>query len=452
MAKELKLPDVGENVEKATVLSVSIKAGQTIAQDDIVIEIETDKASLEVPAEVGGTVSEVRVAEGDEISPGDVIAVLEGESAGEEKRGKKDEKKPAGQEKEDEEEASPKPEEEESEEEPEEEETEEKPGAQKKKPSRPGGSKTRSSAVRAAAPPSVRRLARELGVEIADVEGSGDGGRISDEDVKRHVREMLQTGAGRSASRAQPAGTAGAAALPDFEKWGPVRREKLSGIRNTIAQRMSQSWTSIPHVHHFDEADITLIEASRQEYNELRGDGGGRISLTAILMKIVARVLQDYPDITASIDPSAGEIVYKDFCHIAMAVDTPRGLMAPVIRDVDRKTIPDLAADVVDAARRARDGQLKREDMQGGVFTITNLGAIGGVQFTPIINPPDAAILGVSQGQFRVAMHDDHPEERLVLPLSLGYDHRIIDGATAARFMRDLAGFLSNPVLSLLGL
>jgi pyruvate dehydrogenase E2 component (dihydrolipoamide acetyltransferase) len=481
MAKELKLPDVGENIEKATVVKVMVEPGQVLEVEDMVIEIETDKASLEVPSDVSGKVKEVRVKEGEQIAPGDVILTVDEEGEGDKpeagdkgekpkaadkpQAGDKGDTPPAGADPidlNDRIDRSKKP-------------------AQAAQPARSARSAQAAQNVQAAQPtppsqsgqsgqsgqtpaplpttpttpqppppaaPSVRRFAREIGVDIHLVKGSESGGRIDEEDVKAFAR--AQAASASSSSPTSASGVSdGAFALPNFEQWGEVRREKLSGIRSTIARRLSQSWRTIPHVHHFDEADITDIEAGRREFNAKLAKDRAPVTITAVLIKLCALMVRERPLFGASLDLAKGEAVLKGYCHIGVAVDTERGLMVPTIFDADQKDILTINQELVEAAQKARDGKLRREDMDGACFTITNLGGIGGVQFTPIINPPQVAILGVSRGQARPRIHGDKLEESLILPLSLGYDHRLIDGADAARFMRDLCAMLGNPALAL---
>ena len=287
-----------------------------------------------------------------------------------------------------------------------------------------------------AAAPSVRRLARELGVEIRRLTGSGPGGRISEEDVQAFVRAALSGG-----------GAAAPVPLPDFTKWGEVERKPMSNIRRKTAEHLSHAWTAIPHVTQHDKADITALEELRKRYAPQAEQAGGKLTMTAIALKIVAAALRKFPQFNASADMARGEIVYRKSIHVGVAADTPRGLLVPVIRDVDRKGIFELSAELAKASEKARGGKLSLDDMQGGGFTITNLGGIGGTSFTPIVNWPEVAILGISRGAQEPVYNGHEFQPRLMLPLSLSYDHRVIDGADAARFLRWVAEAFEQPLV-----
>jgi pyruvate dehydrogenase E2 component (dihydrolipoamide acetyltransferase) len=291
------------------------------------------------------------------------------------------------------------------------------------------------------AAPNVRRLAREIGVDITQVTGSGTEGRISIDDVKRHSREAV------AQPTAKPAAQAPAATLPDFSKWGEIETEAMSGIRRATAQHMHLAWSTIPHVTQFDKADIGELEQLRQRFAKKVEEAGGKLTLTAILLKVVAAALKQFPKFNASIDLGREEIIYKKYYHIGIAVDTERGLLVPVIRDVDRKNIQELAIELGEVAEKARNRKLKPEDMQGGTFTLTNLGGIGGTNFTPIVNSPEVAILGVARSSMEPVYKDGQFEPRLMLPLGLSYDHRIIDGANGARFLRWIVKAIEEPFM-----
>jgi pyruvate dehydrogenase E2 component (dihydrolipoamide acetyltransferase) len=281
----------------------------------------------------------------------------------------------------------------------------------------------------------VRRVARELGVDIRSVTGTGPAGRISAEDVQAFVRNALAGGGAGAAS----------APLPDFTKWGDVERKPMSNIRRKTAEHLSRAWNLIPHVTQHDKADITALEELRKKYAPQAEKAGGKLTMTAIALKIAATALQRFPQFNASADMARNEIVYRKSVHVGVAVDTPRGLLVPVIRDVDRKGIIELASELAKASEKARGGKLSLEEMQGGGFTITNLGGIGGTSFTPIVNWPEVAILGISRGTHEPVYNGQSFEPRLMLPLSLSYDHRVIDGADAARFVRWIAEAFEQP-------
>jgi pyruvate dehydrogenase E2 component (dihydrolipoamide acetyltransferase) len=289
-------------------------------------------------------------------------------------------------------------------------------------------------------------LAREVGVDIDEVKGSGPQGRISDEDVKEHARRLL-SGVQRQAgpqARTMP--------LPDFERWGAVERQPMSNVRRTTSERLSHAWTTIPHVTQFDKADITAMEELRKAYREQVHNAGGNLTVTAMLVKIIATAVGQFPQFNASLDPQAEEIVYKKYVHVGVAVDTERGLLVPVVRNADQKNITQIAIEVHQAAEKARARKLTLEDMSGGGITISNLGGIGGTYFTPIVNWPEVAILGVSRGIIEPVWRNGTFEPRQLLPLSLSYDHRVIDGADAMRFLRWVVQAIEQPfLLSLLG-
>jgi pyruvate dehydrogenase E2 component (dihydrolipoamide acetyltransferase) len=494
MPTEFKLPELGENVSAGDVVRILVTPGQSVAKDQTVLELETDKATIEVPSSVSGTVEEVKVKQGDKVKVGQVVLTV-GDGAAAEAPAKKAEPakaEPAADTKGAAEGAksktaaaaaadAPKPK-------PQPSGAAEEGGlSQAATPERTDGADAQAQAktdeqprqkprgevvdinrgARAAAPPpvsaevdaprkpaapaapSVRRMARELGVDIASVQGSGPGGRISTEDLQAHVRAALSGAtAGGAAPRSAP--------LPDFTKWGEVERKPMSNIRRKTAEHLASAWNVIPHVTQHDRADITALEGLRKRYAPQAEKAGGKLTMTAIALKIVAGALQRFPQFNSSIDVEKNELVYKKSIHVGVAADTPRGLLVPVVRDVDRKGIFELAKNLAELSEKSRAGKLGLDEMQGGGFTITNLGGIGGTSFTPIVNWPEVAILGVSRSSWeptwRPASVEDEGtfEPRLMLPLSLSYDHRVIDGADAARFLRWICEALEQPfVLSL---
>jgi pyruvate dehydrogenase E2 component (dihydrolipoamide acetyltransferase) len=299
------------------------------------------------------------------------------------------------------------------------------------------------------ASPAVRRLAREIGIQVDLVQGSGPGGRISQEDVKDHARRILTA----APSTALGAGGGRAARpLPDFEKWGAVDRQAWSNIRRVTAEHLSYAWNAIPHVTQFDTADITELDALRRQYKEQVAQAGGNLTVTAMLVRVLATAVRQFPQFNASIDTERGELVYKKYVNVGVAVDTDRGLLVPVIRNADQKNITQIAIELQQAAEKARDRKLTLEEMSGGGITISNLGGLGGTYFTPIVNWPEVAILGVSRGATEPVWRNDAFEPRLMLPLALSYDHRVIDGADAVRFLRWVANAIEQPfLLSLIG-
>ena len=322
----------------------------------------------------------------------------------------------------------------------------------------------------APASPGVRRLAREIGVDIDGVQGTGAEGRISQEDVKEHARRILSS-VGASTSLGAGTGREGAMApapLPDFAKWGEIERQPMSNIRRTTAERLSYAWNTVAHVTQCDKADITSMEELRRKYRKQVEEAGGNLTVTAMLVKVIATAVKQFPQFNASLDPQAEEIVLKKYVHVGVAVDTDRGLLVPVVRDADRKNITQIAVEVHQAAEKARSRKLTREEMSGGSITISNLGGIGGTYFTPIVNWPEVAILGVSRGIIEPVWMPGSGrggplgppsnaaggafEARQLLPLSLSYDHRVIDGADAMRFLRWVVEAIEQPfLLSLLG-
>lgn len=447
MATEFKIPNLGDNVEQGEVISLLVKEGDTIAVDDPVMELETGKATIEIPSEVSGKIVKVHVKEGDSVAPDQVALTVE-ESGGEAPAKPDKEEAPSADESVDkkEEKASAPPA---AEPEPP---AESKPAVERAPEKEPAPAQSvqaqpaRGDRVPVAAAPSVRKFAREIGVQIQEVTGEGPNGRIRIEDVKAHAKKRLTQPAGVSG------GTGGwaAPALPDFSQWGEVERQRMNGVRKATARHMSLCWGTIPHVTQQDKADITDAEQLRKKYGPQAEQAGGKLTLTAILLKIVALALKQYPAFNASLDLAAEELVLKKYVHVGVAVDTPKGLVVPVVRDADRKSIVALAAELTELAGKARDGKIGAADMQGGTFTISNLGGIGGSYFTPIVNHPEVAILGVGRGAYEPVYKNGQFEPRLMLPLSLSYDHRVIDGADGARFIRWIAEALQNPLLTLM--
>ncbi len=448
MVKEVRLPEVSENVESGVVTEVLVSKGDTVEVDQPIIELETDKAVLEVPSSEAGTVTEVLVKPDQEIKIGDVIIKVDTGGA-EKKTEKKEEKKPSEEtpsgkeaeagEKEPESREKPGKEKAEREEEAGEETAEEKEKEKKAEPEEPRRPKYEPPKISEPVPasPSVRRLAREIGVDIQQVAGTGPGGRISEDDVKAHAKQIVTRGGAAVPQRK----------LPDFSKWGEIERESFSTIRRITAENVAYSWSTIPHVTQFDEADITEVEEFRKQYGSKVEEAGGKLTVTAILLKVLAAGLKAFPRFNSSLDMNAQEIIYKKYYHIAVAVDTNHGLIMPVIRDVDKKNLIDLSLELGDIAMRARKKKITPDELEGGTFTISNQGAIGGTNFTPIIFPPQVAILGVSRAAVRQVRTDDGFKARLILPLSLSYDHRANDGADAARFLGWIVKALEEPLL-----
>jgi pyruvate dehydrogenase E2 component (dihydrolipoamide acetyltransferase) len=472
---EFKVPELGENVAGGDVASVLVKVGDTIEKEQAVLELETDKATIEVPSSVAGVVKEIKVKKGDKIKVGAIVLTVDepsgngAGSAGAAKEAKpaKGEGKPANAEAKPAEAAEP-------ERAPEPEKAPEKVVAM----ARPQAAKSADAAKAApaatkpvatppaddgaAAPasPSVRRLARELGVDVNEVQGTGPEGRISQEDVKEHARRILSsvpsTLGGSVRGPAQPATDV---PLPDFSKWGDVDRQPMTAIRRKTSEHLSHAWRSIPHVTQFDKADITAMEELRKKYRKQVDEAGGNLTVTAMLVKVLATAVKQFPQFNASLDPATEEIVYKKYVNVGVAVDTARGLLVPVVRNADQKNILQIAIEVHQAAEKARSKKLTLDEMSGGGISISNLGGIGGTYFTPIVNWPEVAILGVSRGIIEPVWRPSTSsgqggafEPRQLLPLSLSYDHRVIDGADAMRFLRWVVDAIEQPfVISLFG-
>ena len=476
---EFKIPELGENVATGDVTRVLVNVGDTIARDQPVVELETDKATIEVPSSVAGVVKEIKVKRGDKVKVGAVVLTVDAPS-GEAAAGSS--AAPS--------ESAPEP-----------------PAAEASASAPPSASAPTPAPAPAAAPtpsaagptrvvpmpvrsapeaavqpaapvklegargpaaaasPGVRRLAREIGVDVNAVQGTGAGGRITQEDVKEHARRIL--------SSVGSAGAAGGAVvaramrpLPDFQKWGEVERQPWSNIRRATAEHLTYAWTTIPHVTQCDKADVGALEELRKQFKERVAKAGGNLTITAMLVRVLATAVKKFPQFNASIDGERGEIVFKKYVNVGVAVDTDRGLLVPVIRDADTKNIMEIAVELQRLAERAREKKLSIEEMSGGGITISNLGGIGGTYFTPIVNWPEVAILGVSRGTTEPVWRpstssgrpepaegkDGHWEPRQMLPLSLSYDHRVIDGADAMRFLRWVVEAIEQPfLLSLVG-
>jgi pyruvate dehydrogenase E2 component (dihydrolipoamide acetyltransferase) len=422
--KEIRVPDIGD-FKSVEVIEVLVAPGDTIAAEDSLITLESDKASMEIPAPEGGVVREVRVKVGDHIAEGSPILVLEpGEaSAAKPAPAAKSAEAPAPVAAET---PAPAPASKAT--------AEPAPAA---KPS-PTAHLNEQRFRKAHASPSVRRFARELGVDLGEVGGSGAKGRILREDVQAYVKRALSHGAA--------AGGLGVAPMPevDFSQFGEIETQPLTKINKLTGQNLHRNWVSIPHVTQFDEADVTNLESFRKQMVEEYAAKGVKITMLAFLMKAVVSALREFPRFNASLDPTQENLIVKKYFHIGIAVDTPDGLVVPVIRDVDRKSLVDLAQELGEVSKRAREKKLKPSDMQGGCFSISSLGGIGGTAFTPIINAPEVAILGVSRTSWQPVYENGEFVPRLMLPLSLSYDHRVIDGALGARFTSFLSKLLSD--------
>jgi pyruvate dehydrogenase E2 component (dihydrolipoamide acetyltransferase) len=417
---EIRVPDIG-NYKDVEVIEVAVKAGDSIGVEGTLLTLETEKATMDVPSTTAGVIRELRVERGARVSQGDVIAVVEAATSAEA--------------------VAPAPE----------------PAIAAAAPvveaqvpqaaarlavsaAVRSGTIDEPGFARAHASPSIRKLARELGVDLTKVQGSGEKSRITDVDVKAYVKRVLSSGG---------AAAPGAAALPrvpvvDFAAFGPIERRPLTRIQRISGPRLHASWVNLPHVTQFDEADITEMEQARANLKQQATERGLKLTPLAFVIRACVQALQQFPQFCASLDADAGELVYKKYVHIGFAADTPNGLVVPVVRDADRKDVFELARDLADLSEKARAGKLSAAEMQGGCFTISSLGGIGGTAFTPIINAPEVAILGVSRSAYKPVYKDGVFVPRLLMPLSLSYDHRVIDGAAAVRFTSFLASALNN--------
>jgi pyruvate dehydrogenase E2 component (dihydrolipoamide acetyltransferase) len=447
-ATEFRLQELGENISEGDLVRLMIAPGAKVSEGQPVMELETDKAVVEVPSSVSGVVNEVKVKEGEKIKVGQVIFTLLGGAASQVETvrpASRPVEHVSGQhgarlafqaairaEGKTEEQALPP----------------DQPRPQPPAFSMPvqlgkvAGTEHRDPVPAA---PSTRRLAREIGVDIYTVKGTGPGGRISEDDVKAHAKALMTAVA--TGAPAPRAGHFIEPKLPDFAKWGKIERVSMRGVRRKTAEHLAESWNTIPHVTQHDRADITELEQLRARFAPKAEQAGGKMTVTAIALKVCAAALKVFPQFNASIDMEKEEIVYKQYIHIGVAADTDRGLLVPVIRDVDKKNIVELAVELSQLSQKAREKKITLAEMEGGTFTITNLGGIGGTAFTPIVNHPEVAILGLSRSRMEPEWIGGKFEPRLILPLSLSYDHRLIDGADAARFLRWVAEAFEQPFL-----
>jgi pyruvate dehydrogenase E2 component (dihydrolipoyllysine-residue acetyltransferase) len=446
--KEVVVPDIGDFAD-VPVIEVLVSPGDTVAPEDPLVTLESDKATMDVPAPFGGKISELKVSVGDTVSEGSPILMIEMSGDGAEAAAPTDGAPASGQE-------GPPP-----------------SGAAATEPSQTDAVETAGLAEASAEPseptrtapaspqaapspeedgappyasPAVRRLARELGVELGGVEGGGRRGRITKDDVRAIAEGTKQPAAAPAAAPTDGAGVPGLNIAPwpkvDFEKYGPVERQPLTRIKKISGPNLARNWVMIPHVTHHDEADITDLEAFRKRTNEENAKAGVKMTMVALLLKASVAALKQFPDFNASLD--GDDLVLKRYYHLGFAADTPGGLVVPVIRDVDQKGLLDVARELTELSGRAREGKLKADEMRGGTFTISSLGGIGGTGFTPIVNAPEVAILGATRSATKPVWNGSEFVPRLMLPLSLSYDHRIIDGAAAARFTAYLVGVLSD--------
>ncbi len=417
---DFKLPPLGEGADSGTVVNLFVKEGDQVKKDQPILELENEKAVATIPANAAGTVTKVYVKPGDKISVGQKIIGLSDGGAAPAASAPSARNEPA----------------------PEVIQTGRAP-VQTPSPEQADLDSTdvgSGGGLSPAAAPSIRKLARDLGIDLTRVRGSARGGRIVLEDVRAFIQRLQRLSTQpRTATPAEtPTPAKPAAEQIDFSKWGPVNKKPLSPLRQVIARRMSENWSTIPHVTQFDSIDVTDLNALRKKYAEAYEKHDARLTLTSFALKAVVEALKKHPIFNASLDEAAQEIVFKEYYHIGIAVDTEAGLIVPVIRDVDKKNLIEISKELETVARKARERKVSGEELKGGTFTISNQGGIGGAHFTPIVNKPEVAILGLGRGALQPVVRNNSIEPRLLMPIGLSYDHRVIDGGSAARFVVDL--------------
>ena len=429
---DLKLPHLGEGADSGTVVNLFVKEGDLIAKDQPILELENEKAVATIPASSAGVVTKIYIKAGDRIGVGQRILTLgeAGAAAAESVSAARPKARAV------------------AEEEPAREPIIQTPSPEQVPVGAPLVEDVAAPApgVPVAAAPSVRKLARDLGLDLTRVRGSQRGGRIVIEDLRAYIQRLQRLAAQPPTPAAAPSATPARPAPEriDFGKWGPVTTKPLSPLRQVIARRMLENWNAVPHVTQFDEADITGLNALRKQHAAAYEKQGARLTLTSFALKVVAEALKLHPIFNASLDEGAQEIVFKQYYHIGVAVDTDAGLIVPVIRDVDKKSVLELSKELEDLARKARERKVSADELKGGTFTISNQGGIGGAHFTPIVNKPEVAILGLGRGAMKATVREGAIQPRLMMPLGLSYDHRVIDGGAAARFTVDLVKGFEN--------
>jgi pyruvate dehydrogenase E2 component (dihydrolipoamide acetyltransferase) len=433
---DVKVPSLAENINSGTVVKIFVAEGDQVQKDQDIVELETEKAAAAIPSPVDGKVTKVHVKEGDEVQVGQVLLSLS-EVAAKEEVAKEEKREVAGKlegEKKPEEKAEPSSADREKKETAGSEEEGEEPQAEE-------GSKVDAAKAGHGPPasPSVRKLALQLGIDLTQVRGSERGGRITLNDVRVYIEQLQKIALERTATTPK-----GATRTLDFARWGYIHKQPMASLRKKISEAMVASWTSVPHVTQFHEADISSPVRFIEDYAAQYEKHGTRLTLTSLVMKTLVPILKKYPTFNCSLDEVTKEIILKDYFHFGVAVDTEQGLIVPVLRDVDKKKLLQVSKELGELAEKARQRRVSLEELQGGTFTISNQGGIGGGYFTPIIHTPEVAILGLGRAEIKPVVRSGKIEEAMLLPLSLSYDHRVIDGANAARFIRDLAEELGN--------
>ena len=403
---DVKLPNLGEGADSGTVVNLLVKAGDTITAGQGLLELESEKAVATIPAPAGGVVGQIFVKLGDKVSVGQRLISLADTAAAPAVAPAPAAAKPAA--------AAP---------------IAAHPIADLP-PAQPG--------VEPTASPSIRRIARELGIDLTQVRASERGGRIVMSDVRAYIAQLQHLAAAPKAAPAAAVAEKPAVESVDFSKWGEISKKPMSMLRKVIARRMTENWNAIPHVTQFDEADITALLELRKKFAPAYEAKGTRLTLTSFALKAVAATLKKHPIFNSSLDEVANEIVLKEYVHLGLAVDTDAGLIVPVLRDADKKSLLELSKDIEELAKKARDRKVSADELKGGTFTISNQGGIGGAHFTPIVNKPEVAILGLGKGALKAVVREKQIVQRMMLPLAISYDHRVIDGGAAARFTVDL--------------
>ena len=412
MIKKIHLPDLGEGIESAEVSEVVVGPGDTVTAEDTILVLESDKASMEIPAEVNGTVTDVSVSSGDEVKTGQLLIKIEisdsTETVKEEPVLSEEEKQIV------------KP-------------PEEKTQDVTLYPI----TKDTASTDNVFASPGVRRLARELGINLQIIKGTGPKKRITKDDLNGYIKLQMAISAGPIPAT-QP--------VIDFSQWGDVEAKKLTKIKQTAGDRLQQAWQLIPHVTQFDAADITDLDALRKEMKKTGAEKGIKVTFLPFMMKALSIILKEMPEFNSSLSHTKQNLILKNYYHLGVAVDTPSGLTVPVVRDVDKKSVFELSAELMDMSARARNKKLKPDELKGGTFTISSLGGIGGTGFSPIVNPPEVAIMGISRSVWKQVYDKESSEflAKFIMPFSLSYDHRVVDGAAAAAFTSRFADILSD--------
>jgi pyruvate dehydrogenase E2 component (dihydrolipoamide acetyltransferase) len=413
---DVKLPRLGEGAESGTVVNILVTEGQRVQKDQNILELENEKAVAPIPSPVDGIVRKIHVKEGDEISVGQLLVSLAEDGSAEPAVKQEATRAPSKA-------RAPV----------------EKPAPEESAETKEYRYESRSGAAPPAAP-SIRKMATELGIDLTRIRGSEQGGRITLADVRAYIGRLQELAFSAKPGRAER--------LPeesiDFSKWGPITKKRMSPLRRTVAERTGDAWRTIPHVTQFDEADVTDLVEMRKKYVRTYEEKGAHLTLTILVLKAVIGPLKKCPIFNASLDEATQEIVYKDYYHLGVAVDTDAGLIVPVLRDVDKKSLLDLSLEVSELAEKARQRKVSLEELQGGTFTVSNLGGIGGTHFTPIINKPQVAVIGLGKGTLKPVVRGGKIEARTILEIGLSYDHRLIDGADGARFVRELVHALEN--------